>query len=346
MDTAEGILRDGLYIKSKPSPYSPPQLARYITRIGYTPIIANGLFAANLDNLERLIRLHLLAFPFENTAMHYTLERTVNLEPQSLYHRFMDELKGADCFGQNSFFLYILRGLGYRAYNVVGRVNIYKVLEPTEYPPQDHLLMLVQPIPDSNVTYLVDVGYCTGPIRPILLTDSDKSIVLGTTDTERYRIKRRADPRSSVETRGCSNSTVHLDWVLEIQHVNGHTPDTLSAPWIPMFTFSEAEFYENDIYNASFSLCFSRSPIHGKMFRHNVIAMKCFLLDSERTLILDADKAGAELAARDVLTREFGRAILVGQKLKFTRGGESEIRVVESENERIRILKELFGIVI
>ncbi|KIL63913.1 hypothetical protein M378DRAFT_163863 [Amanita muscaria Koide BX008] len=201
MDTEEGTLRDGLYIKSKPSPYSPQQLARYITRIGYTPIIANGLFAANLDNLERLIRLHLLAFPFENTAMHYTLERTVNLEPQSLYHRFMDELKGADCFGQNSFFLYILRGLGYRAYNVVGRVNVYKVLEPTEYPPQDHLLMLVQPIPDSNVTYLVDVGYCTGPIRPILLADSDKSVVLGTTDTERYRIKRRADPRSSVGER-------------------------------------------------------------------------------------------------------------------------------------------------
>lgn len=128
--------------------------------------------------------------------------------------------------------------------------------------------------------------------------------------------------------------------------MNGRTPDTLTAPWIPMFTFSEAEFYENDIYNASFSLCFTRSPIHGKMFRHNVIVMKCFLLDSERTLILDADKAGTELAARDILTCEFGRAILVGRKLKFTRGGESEIRVVESENERIGILKELFGIVI
>ena len=73
----DGILRGGLYIKPKPSYYSPGQLARYLTRIQYTPkehaeetFIADGNFPANLENLERLIRLHLVAFPFDNTAMH------------------------------------------------------------------------------------------------------------------------------------------------------------------------------------------------------------------------------------------------------------------------------------
>lgn len=73
---ASGTLRDGLHIKTVPSCYSPAQVAQYLARIGYTPtehtdrLIANGGFPTTLENIERLIRLHLLTFPFENTAMH------------------------------------------------------------------------------------------------------------------------------------------------------------------------------------------------------------------------------------------------------------------------------------
>lgn len=267
--------------------------------------------------------------------MHYTPEHAMELEPHNLYRRLMDERKGSYCFGQNSFFLYVLRGLGYRAYNIVGRVNIHKDLEPIEYPPQGHLLILVQPIPSSNITYLVDVGFGPGPTRPILLTDSDKSVISGTTSSEKFRLQRRADPRTSL-VRYLKNVSFHskaqkenyteshqcsgLDWVLETQHVNSRTPST--APWVPVYSFSEAEFYENDIYNTSFCVC---SSLHGKIFQHNVFVVKLFLLDSERNLIFDADKIATELAANgDVSRCDFGRAILLGRKLTFTRGGESD----------------------
>lgn len=230
--------------------------------------------------------------------MHYTPEHAMELEPHNLYRRLMDERKGSYCFGQNSFFLYVLRGLGYRAYNIVGRVNIHKDLEPIEYPPQGHLLILVQPIPSSNIT------------------DSDKSVISGTTSSEKFRLQRRADPRTSLVRYQCSG----LDWVLETQHVNSRTPST--APWVPVYSFSEAEFYENDIYNTSFCVC---SSLHGKIFQHNVFVVKLFLLDSERNLIFDADKIATELAANgDVSRCDFGRAILLGRKLTFTRGGESD----------------------
>ncbi|KAM6500005.1 hypothetical protein JOM56_005513 [Amanita muscaria] len=343
----EGTLRNGLDVKSKTSHYSARQLSLYLDRIGYTPkehsdenLIADGLFPANLENLGRLIPLHLLAFPFENTAMHYTPEHAMELEPHNLYRRLMDERKGSYCLGHNSFFLYVLRGLGYRAYNIVGKVNIHNDLEPIEYPPQGHLLILVQPIPSSNITYLVDVGFGLGPTRPILLTDSDKSVISGTTSSERFRLQRRADPRTSLESHQCYG----LDWVLETQHVNSRTPDPSTAPWMPRYSFSEAEFYENDIYNASVCVC---SSLHGKIFQHNVFVVKLFLLDTERNLIFDADKIATELAANgDVSRCDFGRAILLGRKLTFTRGGESEIRMLETEDERIGILKDVFDIMI
>ncbi|KIL56214.1 hypothetical protein M378DRAFT_89691 [Amanita muscaria Koide BX008] len=347
----EGILRGGLYIKPKPSCYSPGQLSRYLTRIGYTPkehseetFIANGNFPANLENLERLMRFHLLAFPFENTAMHYTPNHVIDMDPQNLYRRLVDERKGSHCFGVNTCALYILRGLGYRAYNVAARVNVFKLPDPTDFPPYDHLIIFAQPIPDSNITYLVDIGSTVGATRPILLTDSDKNVTFGPNDMDRYRIRRRDDPRSSLESRDGSNSSSH--WAVEIQQVKKHTPEPLIAPWLPLCYFTEEEFYENDIYNASFSYCTSHIPIHGGRLRNNILAVKYFLLDSEGSLVLDSDVATRELENTDVSKCSLGRAFLMGKELRFLRRGESEMTVLKTESERIRVLKDIFGIVI
>ena len=137
------------------------------------------------------------------------------MDPQKLFHRFVIESKGSYCLGQNSLFLGILRGLGYRwafyvalvvrtichyrllrAYHVAGRANNDRVLIPAELGSLTHLLILVQPHPDSNVTYLVDVG--SNLTHPVLLSDSEKNIVVGTTRTEKFRLRRRTDPRSSL----------------------------------------------------------------------------------------------------------------------------------------------------
>ncbi|KAF8630321.1 hypothetical protein AX15_002994 [Amanita polypyramis BW_CC] len=346
---SEGTLRDGLYIKAVPSYYSPEQVAQYLTRVGYTPVehtdeqlLANNNFPTTLENIERLIRLHVLTFPFENTAMHYDPSYMVDMDPQILFHRFIIEEKGSYCLGHNSLFLGILRGLGYRAYHVAARVNDDRVLAPAEFASLTHLLILVQPHPDSNVTYFVDAGPGIGPLCPMLLSDSDKNIVIGTTPTEKFRLKRRTDPRSSLESRN-GYAISGQNWAVEVQYIKDPTADPSMIGWIPLYMFSEEESYANDIHDASFVA--SCGSIDRGRFKQNIIILKYAFLDDNGDLVFDTDKIGTMKA--DGLKHNLGRVILFGRELTYQRGPNSEVvRSLRTERERIGVLKELFGIVI
>ena len=71
--TAQAILRGGLWIKQVSSYYTPAQVAAWLSCIGFEPAYSEeetGSFDASLENLCTIVRLHLIAFPFENTAMH------------------------------------------------------------------------------------------------------------------------------------------------------------------------------------------------------------------------------------------------------------------------------------
>jgi arylamine N-acetyltransferase len=52
---------------------------------------------------------------------------------------------------------------------------------------------------DGNVTYLVDVG-CggSGPTMPILLSDVEENVVMGTAPTEKHRLRRGIFPESAI----------------------------------------------------------------------------------------------------------------------------------------------------
>ncbi len=70
-----GTLRDGEWIKKVPSAYTPTQVCQYLSLLGYEPhyaeeAISSDAFPVDLENLARIMRLHLLTIPFENTAMH------------------------------------------------------------------------------------------------------------------------------------------------------------------------------------------------------------------------------------------------------------------------------------
>jgi hypothetical protein len=74
-DVRHGILRDDLWIKPVASYYSTSQIIQWLSCIKYDHTfteqdVAARLFAANLDNLSTLMRLHMVTFPFESTAMH------------------------------------------------------------------------------------------------------------------------------------------------------------------------------------------------------------------------------------------------------------------------------------
>lgn len=74
-DFRRGTLRDDLWIKPIASYYSGSQIIQWLSYINYGTTfneeeIASGFFPVNLHTLSILVRLHLIAFPFENTAMH------------------------------------------------------------------------------------------------------------------------------------------------------------------------------------------------------------------------------------------------------------------------------------
>ncbi|PFH49730.1 hypothetical protein AMATHDRAFT_194465 [Amanita thiersii Skay4041] len=338
----DGTLQGGLYIKKVPSSYSPAQITQYLSRIGFSPteyvqesLIANNMFPSTLENLERIVRLHLCSFAFENTAMHYTPEHVASVDSQALFNRFISEGKGFYCLGHNSFLLEILRGLGYRAYNAAARVNAAKAVDPTEYATLTHLVILVQPFWGCNRTYLADVGFGAGLSRPILLSEAEENIVTGITPSERFRLRWRADPRSSLES--CSGAPPK-EWVLEVQHLKSNTPDADSSPWTPQFMFFEKEFFSPDIADAS--LVIATRPFG--IFWNNVFVVKHYLLDDEGKIIYEPSQE--ERAKGDITKRDLGRIVLLGAHLTFIIGPQSEVKILKNEMERVSVLRELFGI--
>lgn len=70
-----GTLQGALLIKNRPSYYTSSQISQWLSCIRFPTSyndaeISSGAFPPTLQNLEDLMRLHLIAFPFENTEMH------------------------------------------------------------------------------------------------------------------------------------------------------------------------------------------------------------------------------------------------------------------------------------
>jgi arylamine N-acetyltransferase len=87
-----------------------------------------------------------------------------------------------------------------RAYSGAARVNKSPPKSDTaDYTPLTHMVIFVQPIIDSNETYLVDVGFGgTNLAQPILLTNAETNVVWGAAPPERHRLTRGAHPSSSL----------------------------------------------------------------------------------------------------------------------------------------------------
>ena len=70
-ETHVGWLSDAALIRNVPSPYTPPQVDTYLDEIGW-PARAPPAprVASDLSSLQRLMYLHLLAFPQDTSALH------------------------------------------------------------------------------------------------------------------------------------------------------------------------------------------------------------------------------------------------------------------------------------
>ena len=114
--------------------YSPEQLNRYFDRINLPHLYRESLVVksgANVDNetvlnfLGVLQRYHLAAVPFENLDLHYSVHRTLCIDPQKLFKKIVDPTsdRGGYCMENSTLFGTVLRSLGYNVTSVGGRVN-------------------------------------------------------------------------------------------------------------------------------------------------------------------------------------------------------------------------------
>ncbi|KAF9264992.1 cysteine proteinase [Marasmius fiardii PR-910] len=331
-----GTLSDGRWIKKGPTPYTKPQILEWLSVIGY-PVtskvksqIENDTFPADLENLHQVSRRHYIAFPFENTQMHYTARHTLDIDPQVIYQRLVVDRKGSYCFGKGGLLFGMLRGLGYRVYAAQARTDntdfapasLGATKDSPSYTPPLHMMLLVQPIEGSNVTYLCDTAFGgPGLSRPILLSDAEDNVVLGATPTEMHRLTR------APFAGGVTEKPSPL-WRLEVMRKKPGRP----SEWKAVYTFDETEHFQEDFELANFYVV---NYPYGTPFYNHVVVMKYFWIDTEG----DIDE---EMDVKDLL---IGMIILFGNRITRNMGTRSEtLKVFKDEGERTAAIKEYFGI--
>ncbi|ESK86123.1 arylamine n-acetyltransferase 1 [Moniliophthora roreri MCA 2997] len=337
-------LSSGAFVEPQASPCTKAQVLAWLDFIQF-PVddtiktsIENDQFGATLKNLTTLNRLYLVKVPFESTLIHYSANHRINVEPDALFQRIVVEKAGGSyCFGKTSLFLWMLRGLGYRAYAGLARVNSAQI--PNEAPtfsPLVHLVLFVQPIPGSNETYLVDPGFGgAGLTRPILLSSSESNVVEGTTSTELHRLRKIKHPRSSLNTPA-------TDWALQV--ARRKADDANFEQWKTLYMFGETEYFLEDFILSSF-YC-SVHP-YGSPFESTVALIKYFWLSSSEVVAAGVIPANdeEEYERRDVSSRMLGYYTLYGDMVKKHIGGKTEVvKVLVSEEERVKLIRELFGV--
>lgn len=113
--------------------YTPAQLEKYLTRIGYTTKdnysttlladIHHKISTNPLDTLSTLQRHHLAAIPWGNSALHYSQHHTISLNVESLFEKMVARKLDGYCMENSGLFFVVLRSLGYTVYAAGGRVS-------------------------------------------------------------------------------------------------------------------------------------------------------------------------------------------------------------------------------
>jgi N-hydroxyarylamine O-acetyltransferase len=132
-------------------------LRAYLRRIGHDAPVA-----ADVATLRALAAAHAASIPFEN--LNPLLHLPVELTPEAVERKLVQEHRGGYCFEQNLLFAEALRAVGFEVSGLIARV-LWKRAEDA-ITPQTHMLLRVEVAGES---WLVDVGFgsqtLTGALR-------------------------------------------------------------------------------------------------------------------------------------------------------------------------------------
>lgn len=273
------------------------------------------------DFLASLIRFHLSSVPFENLSLHYSSHRSIFLSPTTIFNKIVKNHRGGYCMEKTTLFSTVLRSLGYDVMTTGARVNV--AIQPTSqnslytgpiYDAWNHMVLIVTL---GTQKYLVDVGFGNNCATFPIPLDWDVGYSAINIQPEFQMLLRREHIPDATHRIADENRL----WVYSVRH----SMDATSS-WIPSYCFnSDVEFLPTDYETMNFFV--SKHP--KSWFTYSLVCSK-FLMDEETEEIV----GDITLFGSDVKERRNG----VSKSL--ARGGN----VIVSEEERIGLLDELFGI--
>lgn len=291
--------------------FSEEQLKQYFHRVKLPKKYYESGYNHDLPFLTALHRHQVAAIPYENLSLHYSHQKTVDLDPNFLFTKFVTDGRGRGgyCMEGSLFFLNVLRSIGFRAYPTIVRIRLREDGVPKgDYTPLNHTVIIVEISNggDQVEKYVCDVAFGgDGPLAPMPLKEGVVTPNLG---TQEIRFAREGIPKS-----------LGKFWIY--QYRNG--PE---KPWNSFYAFNDTESLEMDFQSISYWT--SQGPTFQKT---TVMAVK-FLLGP-------ADAQGDH--------HIIGKVMLVNDTFKRNMGGKTElIRVCKWEVERVGVLKAYFGIIL
>jgi len=136
-------------------------LAAYFARVGY-----DGPVAPTLNVLNDLMHAHVQTIPFEN--LDVLLGRGIDLAPEALQRKLVEQRRGGYCFEQNGLLLLVLDAIGFAVTPLSARVRYQR---PRDYTPaRTHLFLRVE---IDGVPWIADVGVGALSLTSAIRFDGD-----------------------------------------------------------------------------------------------------------------------------------------------------------------------------
>ena len=289
------------------------------------------------------LQIHfLLSFPFEALAMNYEPSGRMSSHLADIFTRFVERrLGGGYCLQVNPLYREVLSFLGYRWIGVLGRV--YSPISG-EWSGLTHTASLVYL--DSHVEpghkgyYLSDVGFGSSPHRPILLHHGREEYGRG---SEKFRlVSRTLQPRSTLEetdeavvpeVQTVANS--QDVWILQ-------QSKSAEAAWQDCYSFSTLQCFEPDYHASNKATSHPTAVPFATMILVVRYVLEPSLLPCSQSMI-ERDGLDPRLYVYHPSVVE--QRMIVADKLIVRLGDEEKAnRKIESEEERVELLKNQFGL--
>lgn len=269
--------------------------------------------STGLDFLSALQRYSLAHIPFENLDLHYSSHHSISIDAHEIFNKIVVNGKrgrGGYCMVNNALFANVLRGLGFRVTSHGARISSSVSagkdipLDQVTFTGWSHMVNLVSFPDNPDLKYHVDVGFGGGGPTFPLPLRHDETGVLNMEPNLWARTIHAAIPGTASDQKF---------WVYEKRNGNQN--------WSPCYCFAKTEFLEADFKVMNHWTSTSKDSWFTKV----PVCLKMLLDDS-------GDKVVGQLFVfKNDYKKRIGEETLIDQELK-------------SEDERIKILEEEFGI--